>query len=111
LDIIQLFNKNPFIQQWVQELKEKAPRQLLTGLSGSAKTLTMVSAYKKLKKMTVVITPNLYYANQLVEDLHHVLPPEEIFLFPVDEVMSAEMAFSSPEATCGKSCDVKCACQ
>lgn len=98
MDIIQLFNKNPFIQQWIQELKEKAPRQLLTGLSGSAKTLTMVSAYKKLKKMTVVITPNLYYANQLVEDLHHVLPPEEIFLFPVDEVMSAEMAFSSPEA-------------
>ncbi|MGM0126192.1 transcription-repair coupling factor [Enterococcus sp. AZ194] len=98
MNIIQLFNRNPLIQQWIQELKEKAPRQLLTGLSGSAKTLTMVSAYKKLKKTTIVITPNLYYANQLVDDLQHVLPQEEIFLFPVDEVMSAEMAFSSPEA-------------
>ena len=42
--------------------------------------------------------PNLYYVNQLAEDLQHVLPAESIHLFPVDEVLSAEMAFSSPEA-------------
>lgn len=28
----------------------------------------------------------------------NVLPQEEVHLFPVDEVLSAEMAFSSPEA-------------
>lgn len=37
--------------------------------------------------------PNLYYANQLAEDLQHVLPAEQIHSFPVDEVLSAEMAF------------------
>jgi transcription-repair coupling factor (superfamily II helicase) len=38
----------------------------------------------------------LYYANQLVEDLRQVI--DDVYIFPVDEVLSAEMAFASPEA-------------
>lgn len=41
----------------------------------------------------IILMPNLYYANQLAEDLQHVIPQDQIHLFPVDEVLSAEMAF------------------
>nr|WP_244148240.1 transcription-repair coupling factor [Enterococcus rotai] len=73
-------------------------RQLITGLAGSAKTLVMTSGFKQKNKKVVVAVPNLYYGNQLVEDFRNILSDEEVYLFPVDEVLSAEMAFSSPEA-------------
>ncbi|MHC5269891.1 transcription-repair coupling factor [Enterococcus sp. LJL98] len=82
--------------QWQEKLKEGTPRQLLTGLSGSAKTLAILGAYRKLQQPVVVLTANLFYANQLAEDLRNL--EESVYVFPVDEVISAEMAFASPEA-------------
>lgn len=96
MDLLGLFDKVPQIGQWQEQLAQKSKRQLLTGLSGSAKTLALVSTLKKLQKSILVITPNLYYTNQLVEDLRNVT--DAVFAFPVDEVLSAEMAFASPEA-------------
>lgn len=81
-----------------QQFRRKMPRQLITGLAGSAKTLLFARAFKKTNKNMIILMPNLYYANQLAEDLQHVIPQDQIHLFPVDEVLSAEMAFSSPEA-------------
>lgn len=52
--------------------------------------------YQAFQKQVIVVTPNLYYTNQLAEDLRNVT--EDVYVFPVDEVLSAEMAFSSPEA-------------
>ena len=98
MDIIQMIGKDPQVKEWINQLEEKTPRQLVTGLAGSAKTLLFARAFKKTKKNLIVLMPNLYYANQLAEDLQHVLPAEQIHSFPVDEVLSAEMAFSSPEA-------------
>ncbi|EMF0390569.1 transcription-repair coupling factor [Enterococcus hirae] len=98
MDIVQLIGKDPQVKEWLNQIEEKSPRQLITGLAGSAKTLLFARAFKKTKKNLVVLMPNLYYANQLAEDLQHVLPAEQIHSFPVDEVLSAEMAFSSPEA-------------
>lgn len=96
MDIIGLINQTGQVKEWHQNLKEKMSRQLVTGLSGSAKTLALVGAYQTFQKTVVVVTPNLYYANQLAEDLRNVL--EEVHIYPVDEVLSAEMAFASPEA-------------
>lgn len=104
MDIIQLVGKDPQVKEWVSNLEEKMPRQLITGLAGSAKTLLFARAFKKTNKNMIILMPNLYYANQLAEDLQHVIPQDQIHLFPVDEVLSAEMAFSSPEAR-GESCN------
>lgn len=96
MDIIQLVNQTPQVKEWQRQLKQRTDRQLLTGLSGSAKSLLMTGAYKALDEIIMVITPNLYYANQLTEDLRNL--EEDVYLFPVDEVMAAEMAVTSPEA-------------
>ncbi|MDR0922165.1 MAG: transcription-repair coupling factor [Lactobacillales bacterium] len=73
-------------------------RQLITGLSGSAKNLVMATSLDEWSKKIIVVTPNLYYAHQVVEDFRNMLSQEQVHMFPVDEVMSAEMAFASPEA-------------
>ncbi|MCB5953587.1 transcription-repair coupling factor [Enterococcus sp. CWB-B31] len=97
MNIIERISESSIVQEWVKKLTGNH-RQLITGLSGSAKTLVMTSGYQYKKKKMMVAVPNLYYANQLVEDLRNVLSDDEVHLFPVDEVLSAEMAFSSPEA-------------
>lgn len=98
MDMIQLIGKDAQVAEWSMYLEQRMSRQLITGLAGSAKTLLFAHAFKKLDKNLIILMPNLYYVNQLAEDLQHVLPAESIHLFPVDEVLSAEMAFSSPEA-------------
>lgn len=96
MDLISLIEKTPFIKEWHQGIEEKMQRQLITGLAGSAKTLAIASTYQKFRRPTVVVTANLYYANQLADDLRQVM--DDVYIFPVDEVLSAEMAFASPEA-------------
>ena len=96
MNIVDLVNQGALFNEWQIKLKEKTPRQLLTGLSGSAKTLAILGAYKKFNQPILVVTANLFYANQLAEDLRNF--EEDIYVFPVDEVISAEMAFASPEA-------------
>ncbi|WP_321386956.1 transcription-repair coupling factor [uncultured Enterococcus sp.] len=97
MNIIERISESSIVQEWYQKLTGNH-RQLITGLAGSAKTLVMTSGYQYKKKKMIVAVPNLYYANQLVEDFRNLVPDEEVYLFPVDEVLSAEMAFSSPEA-------------
>lgn len=72
MNIINIVNKNPLFAQWQQQLKEGTPRQLLTGLSGSAKTLAIAGAYRQLDQPILVVTANLVYAYQLAEDLYEM---------------------------------------
>lgn len=97
MNIIERLEQSEQIKAWNQALIGPS-KQLITGLTGSAKTLVMAAGFTRWHKKTLVAVPNLYYGNQLVEDLRNVLPTEQVHLFPVDEVLSAEMAFSSPEA-------------
>lgn len=96
MNIIELINQAPVVKEWHSQLSAFAKRQLITGLSGSAKALVMASALKNKQNQIIVVVPNLYYSNQLTEELRQVT--ESVHAFPVDEVLSAEMAFASPEA-------------
>lgn len=98
LNIIERISQTEIAKSWRSQLMTTGTRQLITGLSGSAKTLLMAGALQKTYQKIVIAVPNLYYANQLVDDFLNILPSEQVHLFPVDEVLSAEMAFSSPEA-------------
>lgn len=68
MNLIDFISQSDLVKDWQKGL-EKNTRQLITGISGSAKMLLIVSAYRQKQKQTVVVTPNLYYANQLTEDL------------------------------------------
>ncbi len=94
--LVGRLNQSDKINEWQEQLvKESA--QLITGLAGSAKSLTISTLLAKKKKI-LVVTPNLYYANKLVDDLQHIIEEKYLHFFPVDEVTAVEMAFSSPEA-------------
>lgn len=50
MDIVQLIGKDPQVKEWLNQIEEKSPRQLITGLAGSAKTLLFARAFKKQRK-------------------------------------------------------------
>ena len=97
MTILETVAQSTAINQWIQQTDE-AHHQLVTGVAGSAKTLLFAQLYQQKKQRVVIVTPNLYQANNLMEDLRNVIADAELHLFPVDEVTAVEMAFSSPEA-------------
>ena len=75
---------------------QKHQRQLITGISGSARTLLLTALQKSLNQPQLVITDSLFHMQELAADLENLLPEEEIYQFPVEEVLAAEVATSSP---------------
>lgn len=96
MSLLHLIEKDEQIFKWQQGIEEGLTKQLFLGLAGSAKTLMLAQSFVKLQRSIVVVVANLYYANQLADDLKNII--DEVYVFPVDEVLSAEMAFASPEA-------------
>ena len=94
--LVKRMNEASKIKDWHEHL-EKETSQLITGLSGSAKTLA-ISTLLARKKKILIVTPNLYYASKLMDDLQHIIEEKYLNFFPVDEVTAVEMSFSSPEA-------------
>lgn len=93
--ITDLFGKIPEYQKWQEKLV--SGHHLLTGLSGSAKTVMLAELFLTKKETQVVATDDLFHAQQLADDLTNLLSEDEVFLFPVDEMMAEEIATSSPD--------------
>lgn len=72
-------------------------RQLITGLSGSAKNNLIAALLQSTKKKILIVTDTLAKCDEIVEDLQNILPPSMVMEFPVEEVLAAEVATSSPD--------------
>nr|WP_261810035.1 transcription-repair coupling factor [Levilactobacillus humaensis] len=81
----------------VRQTLGRGQRQLVTGLNGSAETLFIASLLHEQRRSIVYVTDTLYHAGQLVEDLANLLRDDELYEFPVEELLAAEVATSSPE--------------
>jgi transcription-repair coupling factor (superfamily II helicase) len=71
--------------------------QLISGLGGSARAVFMAAMYKKTLKPQLIVTHNLYQAQKLYEDLSELVPEDEIYLYPVNDLIASEIAIASPE--------------
>ena len=93
MDLVDYYTQDSAIQEWLTHLTSDH-KMLLLGLNGSAKTLAIAAAQQKYGKNIVIVAPSDYQARQMADELQG-LTSIPIHLFPVNEVMSAEMAFSS----------------
>lgn len=78
-------------------IEEGLKEQLIAGLSGSARTLLVASVYKELKRPVLLVTHNLLQAQKVFDDLVNLLTEQEVFLYPANELIAAEMSIASPE--------------
>ncbi len=77
--------------------EEGLREQLVAGLSGSARTLFMATLYKETKRPQLIITHNLYQAQKIYDDLIELIGEDEVYLYPVNELIASEIAIASPE--------------
>ena len=96
MNIEELMIETPEYQQIRSQIKPNT-RQLITGISGSARTLFIKSMLADLSKPILLVTDTLFHADQLVDDLSNVLADDQLFEFPVEEMLAAEVATSSPD--------------
>lgn len=78
-------------QQW-----QPGKRQLITGISGSARTLLLAGLLHTRKQPILAVTDSLSHMEELADDLTDLLGANEVYQFPVEEVLAAEVATSSP---------------
>ena len=81
--LIDFFLENKQILSWHENLPQKQ-RQLLLGLSGSAKSLAIASSLKSQGKV-LVMTSTYGEAERLVNDLISILGSDLVYPFLVDD--------------------------
>lgn len=81
----------------VEGLEANLSEQMVSGLTGSARSLMLSAIYRKTGKSQLVVTHNLFQAQKLFDDLVSILGEEHVFLYPVNELISSEVAVASPE--------------
>ncbi|MEJ6400181.1 transcription-repair coupling factor [Nicoliella lavandulae] len=96
MKLSQFLTKMPQFKTITDNLKP-ATRQLITGMSGSAKTLLMALLMRQINHPILLVVDNLHHMTQVADDLTNVLPDDQVFEFPAEELIAAEAATSSPQ--------------
>jgi transcription-repair coupling factor (superfamily II helicase) len=89
--------ENQDIRSIIDGVEAGLKEQLVAGLSGSARSVFLSSLYKETGKSLLIVTHNLFQAQKVYDDLVRLLGMDEVFLYPVNELIAAELAIASPE--------------
>lgn len=73
-------------------------RRLVTGLNGSAESLYIAGLVQAAQQPVLFVVDNGLHASKFVDDLTNLLSSDQVFYFPVEEVVAAQGAISSPES-------------
>ncbi|WP_093217466.1 transcription-repair coupling factor [Sediminibacillus albus] len=71
--------------------------QLVSGLTGSARSLLASLISESVNKPILLVTHQLMQAQQLYEDLMEISDKDNVHLYPVNELIASEIAIASPE--------------
>ncbi|AGK51836.1 transcription-repair coupling factor [Bacillus sp. 1NLA3E] len=85
------------VQSVIAGVDEGLKEQLIAGLSGSARTVFLASVYEKTKRPLLIITPNLLQAQKIYDDITNILGESDVYLYPANELIAAELSIASPE--------------
>ncbi|WLR50909.1 transcription-repair coupling factor [Bacillus tianshenii] len=95
--LLEHFKKSSEVLSVTDGLANGLKEQLIAGLSGSARALYLASIYKETKRPQLIVTHNLYQAQKIYDDLLELLDEDEVYLYPVNDLIASEIAVASPE--------------
>ncbi len=96
--LLRLFSEDVDFTSILTGIRQGMKEQLVSGLAGSSKQILMSALYTELQRPMMIITHNMFSAQRIVEDLNECLPDaEKALLYPANELMVTESAFSSPD--------------
>lgn len=95
--LLQLLQEEKKVRDWIDSVRAGTDHQLITGLTGSARTLLGQQLYEQTSQSVLIVAPNLLHAQKVKDDYARVLGEDQVFLYPADELIAADMAIASPE--------------
>jgi len=96
-ELLRMVGEDRDVQAILAGLRSGMREQLLSGLAGSAKQVVMAALARELERPLVVLAHNLFACQKIAEDLSALLAPDEVLLYPANELIAAEGAVASPE--------------
>ncbi|UVI33505.1 transcription-repair coupling factor [Paenibacillus spongiae] len=84
-------------QSVVSGIQKGMREQLISGLAGSSRQVMIAALGQELNRPMLVVTHNMFAAQKIAEDLVECLSPNDVLLYPANELVAAEAAISSPE--------------
>lgn len=95
MQLENLIEGTPSFKEIAASIQPKQ-HQLITGISGSARTVLLSAVHDQLQQPLLAVTDSLAHMEELASDLENLLPDTAVYQFPVEEVLAAEVATSSP---------------
>ena len=96
MQLADFFANMPQYQQIVEGF-DRGDRELVTGITGSARALMISTLLQKEQRPMIFVTDTMYHADQLTDELSGQLTDDQLYEFPVEELLAAEIATSSPD--------------
>ncbi len=95
--LLEVFSSDADVQSVLDGLRSGMKEQLVSGLSGSARSVMIAALHERIGRPVVVLTHNMFSAQKLLEDLQECLPEKSLLSYPANESIATEAAVSSPE--------------
>lgn len=92
-----LFSKYDDVHSLIAGIDEGLKEQLISGLTGSSRSMMLASIYDRTNRPILLVTHNLLQAQKLQEDLSNFISEKELYIFPANELIAADVSVSSPE--------------
>lgn len=92
-----LFSKQDDVHSLIAGIDEGLKEQIVSGLTGSSRSLLLASVYEKTNRPILLVTHNLLQAQKFHEDLSSFIPEEELYIYPANELIAADLSVASPE--------------
>lgn len=97
LGLKRFFLQDDDVRAVLDGIEAKLSEQMVSGLVGSARTLLIASIFEQSKQTQLIVTNNLFQAQKLYDDLIGLVGEDIVYLYPVNELISSEVAVASPE--------------
>ena len=95
--LINAFAADTDVQSVISGIRKGMREQMISGLAGSSRQVLIAALQEDVVRPMLVVTHNMFSAQKIAEDLQECLSPENVLLYPANELVAAEAAISSPE--------------
>ncbi|MEZ2659783.1 transcription-repair coupling factor [Aneurinibacillus aneurinilyticus] len=95
--LVEKFKRDDEFEAIVDSYKRGLREQLASGLSNSARQVFYAALYQTMARPLVIVTHNMFQAQKIYDDMNQLLPSDEVWLYPANEMVLSEVSISSPE--------------
>lgn len=95
--IYEYIKEDSSVKSIINGLEKGYTEQLVAGLTGPSRSLFTSVIQKTYNKQILIVTNHLSQAQELYGDLIEHTNEDDVYLYPVNELITSEVAIASPE--------------